>query len=138
MDTTGKYPKLSNSDPLFEMADYTQQMSAALNPVATSPIFSNGWTNFGGGYNGLVAKEIVGGVVSLTGMVKGGTLTDGVQIATIAIGLRPLVSVYSTAIIRDGSVNKPGMISITTGGAVFLFGDVPGADYAILNTIYNK
>ncbi len=33
MDTTGTYPKLSDTDPLYEIAEYTRRMSTALDSV---------------------------------------------------------------------------------------------------------
>ncbi len=100
--------------------------------------YSNGWSDFGGGYQAGQYSKDGTGRVWLRGIIKGGTLTGGTTILTLPSGFRPLVKTAAPILATLPSptyqndsvnINTDGTVvlsdSITTGaGSVIYLGDL--------------
>lgn len=133
MDTTGAYPKLLNTDPLYEIADYTQQMFDKLTSVWTPLTLTNGWLAYvgGGGYrNGLHCRRN-GDNVQISGMIKSGAANT--VITTLPAGLRPLY----TSILSVNSSGGLGQVLVqgSTGTITYMTGSPTTPAYLNVNLI---
>ena len=80
-------------------------------PTWTTATLTNGWVNYGYGYNNAAYRKI-GKIVTLRGMVKSGTM--GVSIMTLPTGYRPVASCILTTL----SNNVIGRVDINSAGVV--------------------
>lgn len=101
MDTTGYIPELAASDPLYQIADYTQALATALNPAWNNATLQNGWTTYsgGGGYETQYFKyRKAGAHLEITGMIKNtSVVANGTNaiIMSIPVGFRPKKSIIT-------------------------------------------
>lgn len=133
MDTTGVYPKLLNTDPLYEIAEYTQQMYDKLTSTWTPLTLGNGWLAYVGGggyYNGLRCRRN-GDNVQISGMIKSGAANT--VMATLPAGLRPLY----TAIVFVNSSGGAGQLLVQggTGTLTYMTGSPTTPAYLNINII---
>ncbi len=93
-------------------------------PAWTGLSYSNGWTDFGGGYQAGQYTKDGTGRVWLRGLIKGGTETAPTTLFVLPVGFRPAtLNEYVTA------ANNPG---VAVQSPVFL--DIDGAGNVILET----
>lgn len=100
---------------------------------------SNGWVNFGSGYNNLYTKQISPGVFAITGMIKPGTISDGVIVGTVASTHTPGTKCYMSYGYRTTAtpaVNGIGLMVVNPNGQVALFGAPTNTSYAFINGTY--
>lgn len=117
--------------------------SLDLDPATTSPVtWANGYTNFGGGYGNLQAKEIVPGVVLLQGMIKAPASgrVDGEVVAYLPVGLRPNKNQNMSVTIRTTqampNTNQPGLIQVTPTGEIKLWCEMTYISYANTSVMF--
>lgn len=107
--------------------------------------YINSWVDFNGStYARLKATQVSAGVVSIAGMPKGGTLQDGIGIATVPVAFRPNRDVYASCTIRNstGTINAAGMAVIRRSGSanpgeLQIFGITSTTTYVCLGFTYN-
>lgn len=98
-------------------------------PSNTALSLINGWSNFGGGFDGAsVAKQ--GRVVVMRGLVSGGTVAAGTTLCVLPVGHRPSAAVMVPAqcsggtlrldILANGNVNLGGDLTAGASPGVYL------------------
>jgi Tfp pilus assembly protein PilE len=80
----------------------------------STPTFQNGWSNYGGNYPTLQYTKASDGVVTIRGLVKGGTATSGTVIANLPSGYRP----PATELLATSSNNDLGRVDVTAAGNI--------------------
>lgn len=99
--------------------------------------FNNGWSNFGSGYRTMEFHR-VGNLVHVSGMIKGGTLTSGTQVATIPADLVPAVHTNVHCGFINTSVVYHCVIQFASTGAVFfLWPSTSSVNYVMLDHFYS-
>jgi hypothetical protein len=74
-----------------------------ITPTTTTLTLVNGWANFGFGF--ITAQALKQGrIVSVAGVISGGTITPGTLISTIAVGYRPTGAIRFTVECSSGFV----------------------------------
>ena len=87
----------------------------------------------------MYSVEIAPDVITLVGMPKGGTLTDGVLIGTVPVGHRPALTVNAPCTIRTSAPsNVAGICQINTNGNVNIFGVTATTSYVNISVTYYK
>lgn len=92
MDTTGNFPALRDSDPLYEMAEYTRALSTTLTGTWTKLTLTSPWIDYTGGgqyRNGLWYRK-TGVTLNIHGIVRSGGLNS--VVANLPVAVRPLYS----------------------------------------------
>jgi hypothetical protein len=101
--------------------------------------FNNGWTNFSTSYQSAYIVEIAPDVMTLVAMIKGGTLTDGIQVGNVSTGYRPADTVNLPCVIRTATPsNVAGIVQIQTTGAINVFGVTASTSYVMISVTYFK
>ncbi|UGL61907.1 minor tail protein [Arthrobacter phage EastWest] len=91
--------------------------------AGTGVTFSNGWTNFNATAYGSMKTVRSGGSVTLSGMPKPGTISEGVVVATITAAHRPAKDAYMGCIARTTvPSNVACLLVVRATGAVEVFG----------------
>lgn len=112
--STGVYSHtLPGSGWISTMASY---YPASSNVSWSSLSFVNGWVNNGGIYTTAQYTKSSDGLVSLKGLVRGGTATAGTVIATLPFGYRPDCRLLISTLSADAS----NRIDIDTGGNIVI------------------
>lgn len=84
----------------------------AATPTFTPPTLTNGWVNFGGSFNDCGYRRDPGGLVTLRGLIKSGTMQQAAF--TLPIGLRPM----KINMIATTSADAFGLIAVFPDGSV--------------------
>lgn len=100
--------------------------------------FANSWSDFGTAYNLLKTGQSSRGTVTITGMIKPGTRTNGIQVATVAAAHRPDTDCYLPAVAYSSANNaSAAMIVVKPTGAVLLYaGAISSLTYVVIGTTY--
>lgn len=92
---------------------------------AATPSLINGWVNVGG-VNPAFSAELLGGEVTLRGLIKPGS---GAQIATIPVTIRPAQPVRFTCLGFNGSTYSTIEILVTPAGELYASNYTAGSTY---------
>lgn len=86
--------------------------------------FQNGWSFYGGGFSTPQYTKAADGLVSLKGLIKNGTMTAGLPIATLPSGFRPagriLFASYATNAYARVDIDPSGQIQYEAGSNAYL------------------
>lgn len=93
MDTSGFIPQLSDDDPLFEIAEYTQLMKTQFTVTSpTTVTLTNGWTQWSNGGWGGIQIVRMGKLAIISGAAGKASWGAGDLIATLPVELRPAIT----------------------------------------------
>lgn len=94
-------------------------------PSWTAPTFTNGWLNYGGGFQTVAYYKDFLGIVHVRGLVKSGTLNQ--PMFTLPAGFRPSATIGFATNTDTGignlQVTALGQIQIVSGGTGFVYLD---------------
>lgn len=107
MDTSGYYPQLSDDDPLFEMADYTQLLKTKLLALQANCTTLTGLTNTDAP---IAVRD--GLMVHVTGRFNRTSAINGVM--TIPVGYRPTRNIFVPGVLAGAFV----LVQVNTVGDV--------------------
>lgn len=85
------------------------------------PAFQNSWVNYGGSYQ-VAGFRKQGKIVSLTGLVKDGSMTNGDAIFTLPVGYRPGAALHFMTLSNEASIYDGTIVVKTTGEVCFRSG----------------
>ena len=103
-----------------------------MSPVAGTP--TNSWSNFSGSYAGLRYTRNQTGLVTVTGLIKPGTTTDGTALFTLPAGFRPVLLEQFALTTDSGAC----VLNVSTTGAATINGLPGGTVYVRLNFSFNS
>lgn len=92
---------------------------------------NNSWVNNGGAYSSATASKNKSGIVTLNGLIKGGTYTGGTNIATIPVGYRPSTSLIFPIAISGGV----SMLEVRADGNIYISSPLANNTWLSLNGI---
>ena len=94
-------------------------------PSWTAPTFTNGWLNYGGGFQTVAYYKDFLGIVHVRGLIKSGTLSQ--PMFTLPAGFRPSATIGFATNTDTGignlQVTALGQIQIVSGGTGFVYLD---------------
>ena len=150
------YQRLTRKDPgavageqwirmVYDGDTWTQWNQIVADNAPRNMTYINSWTDFNNTvYARLKATQVTKNVVSIAGMPKGGTLQDGIGIATVPTEFRPNRDVYASCTVRNstGTINAAGMAVIRRSGSanpgeLQIFGITSTTTYVCLGFTYN-
>lgn len=114
--------------------------------VAGEPAFENGWTNFGGGFEGARFWKDPEGVVHVEGLIKSGTVTS--TMFTLPVGYRPAtnkrymtlangvvtcVQIFPDGVIRQTATGSTSNAWVNLNGISFVAEDAIGSPPFVLD-----
>jgi hypothetical protein len=107
--------------------------------------YMSSWTDFNSAsYARLKATQVAPGTVSIAGMPKPGTLSDGIGIATVPSAFIPNRDCYASCTVRNssGTINAAGMAVVrgsasATPGQLQIFGITATTQYLAIGFTYN-
>lgn len=111
-------------------------VNTKFDPAPVTPALLNSWTAFGGGYQALTFYKI-GKLVHVTGMIKPGTMTNGIAVATIPTGMLPAALNNQVVGASVGTTYQTTTVAqFSTTGSVMLYGIPASTGYIMFNNVY--
>ncbi|WBF78990.1 minor tail protein [Arthrobacter phage Bolt007] len=113
---------------------------AGIDPAPVGIAYANGWTNFNDGATYAKLRSIQGapGSITLSGMPKPGTISEGIQIGTVAAAHFPTRDQYMHCVARTTvPSNVPCLLVVRGGnGHVEVFGAPSTTSYLCIGSAY--
>lgn len=98
----------------------------------TAPSLQNGWVNNGGVFSGAGYKKSTDGIVSLRGLIKGGTAANNTPLFTLPVGSRPAQIIICDTSSADAMARVdiyPNGVVYTVSGVANTWLSLAGCDF---------
>lgn len=106
--------------------------------IATTPVagtMRNSWIAYGLGFEVLTFQK-VGRLVSVTGLIKPGTISSGVIVADLPAGMVPTLHQNQPIGAAAGSAYSTAVATFGSDGTIKVYGIPAGVTYLMFNNTY--
>ena len=114
-----------------DLSKYLDRLEAENNPAWTAVTFTNGWVDYGLGWQSAAYRKRRDGNVEMRGLVKNGTM--GAAMFTLPVGYRPPLPLLFPVI----ATNAIGRLDVNANGVVLADAAIGANGFIDLNVTFS-